>query len=281
MNSNHFEQFESAIRRHVGGGDLGNFELARHGKFVTYYAPFDAINAAAKVVLVGITPGITQAQNALVAARRALEAKVATEGALLAGKRTGAFSGPLRANLVDLLDRIELNAALGIASCGSLFDTFAYLLHTTSVLPFPVLKDGANYDGKPFPLDVPFLAEQVERHFVPQVRILRDAVFVPLGPVPAAVLKSLSQRGLLEERRVLDGLPHPSPANRERIDYFMGRKPKERLSVKTNPESIDRALARLLAATYAHRSGGNAASESASISRFSSLPGAKSSGSLS
>ena len=73
MNSNHFERFESAIRRHVGGGNLGNLELARDGHFVTYYTPFDAINAVAKVVLVGITPGITQAQNALVAARGALE----------------------------------------------------------------------------------------------------------------------------------------------------------------------------------------------------------------
>jgi len=97
----------------------------------------------------------------------------------------------------------------------------------------------------------------------------------------AGFWKALSQRSLLDERRALDGLPHPSPANRERIDYFMGRKPKERLSAKTTPESLDRALARLLAATYAHRSGGNAASESASISRFSGLPGAKSSGSLS
>jgi len=48
-------------------------------------------------------------------------------------------------------------------------------------------------------------------------------------------------------------LPHPSGANAERIAYFIGGKPRARLSVKVDPDKLDaareqalRAIAKLL-----------------------------------
>ena len=38
-------------------------------------------------------------------------------------------------------------------------------------------------------------------------------------------------------------MPHPSGANAERISYFLGRKPRERLSAKTDPHKLDGARA--------------------------------------
>jgi hypothetical protein len=68
---------------------------------------------------------------------------------------------------------------------------------------------------------------------------LRDAVFVPLGPKVSLALSWLAGRGLLDEARILHGLPHPSGANAERIAYFLGRKKKSALSSRTNGSQID------------------------------------------
>jgi hypothetical protein len=53
--------------------------------------------------------------------------------------------------------------------------------------------------------------------------------------------------GKLDPARVLEGLPHPSGANAERIAYFLGRKPREMLSAKTSAASIDAARERIKA----------------------------------
>ncbi|CAB4824516.1 unannotated protein [freshwater metagenome] len=65
--------------------------------------------------------------------------------------------------------------------------------------------------------------------------MLPNAVWVPLGPAPASALAMLSRDG------VLDGLPHPSGANGERIAYFLGRKERQYLSAKTNAAKLDAA----------------------------------------
>jgi hypothetical protein len=61
------------------------------------------------------------------------------------------------------------------------------------------------------------------------------------------VFQHLQGKGLLKAEQLLDGLPHPSGANAERISYFLGGKPREKLSSKTNAAVLDAAKARLLA----------------------------------
>ena len=48
-------------------------------------------------------------------------------------------------------------------------------------------------------------------------------------------------------------MPHPSDSNAERIAYFLGRKPREALSNKTNPDKYDQAKALMKALTQAVR----------------------------
>lgn len=55
------------------------------------------------------------------------------------------------------------------------------------------------------------------------------------------------KEGALASDVVLDGLPHPSGANAERIAYFLGRKAREALSPKTSPAGLDAARDRLRA----------------------------------
>jgi hypothetical protein len=67
------------------------------------------------------------------------------------------------------------------------------------------------------------------------------AWYVPLGKESARALGYLADKGIIPETRILDGLPHPSGANAERIAYFLGRKEKAALSGKTSPDALDTA----------------------------------------
>lgn len=62
-----------------------------------------------------------------------------------------------------------------------------------------------------------------------------------LGDKVAAALRFAAEQGCLDRSRILDGMPHPSGANAERIAYFMGKKNRDSLSVKTNPIKLDEA----------------------------------------
>jgi hypothetical protein len=205
------------------------------------YAPFDHVNTSARVVLVGITPGRQQAIAALLELRRKLLAGASVEDASRAAKETASFSGTMRPNLVAMLDYIGLQRWLGIATCADLFTMRADLVHLTSALRFPVYVNGENYGGTPRMTTHPILSKHLRENFADEVRRLPEAVFVPLGRPPADALRLLVREGAVDSARVLDGLPHPSGLNGERIAYFLGRTPSANLSAKTNPALIHAA----------------------------------------
>jgi len=225
--------------------------IERHGKLACHYAPFDHINRDAKIVLLGITPGAQQAGNALTELAAALHAGNSQLHALELAKQTASFSGPMRKNLIAMLDRIGLPAALEVESCACLFDTRSDLVHFTSALRYPVFVDGKDYSGSPSILATPVLREMTRRWLHEEIALLQEAFWVPLGKEPAAVLDDCVDRGELDVRRVLAGLPHPSGANAERIAYFLGTKKRGALSAKTNPELIDAAYLKLTHAVAA------------------------------
>jgi hypothetical protein len=80
-----------------------------------------------------------------------------------------------------------------------------------------------------------------------KVRALPDALRLPLGPKPTAALQYLVRLGVLARDRVLEGMPHPSGANGERIKFFLGEKPRAKLSRKTRPALIEAARKMLVA----------------------------------
>jgi hypothetical protein len=224
------------------------FLLARAGAVSAHYIPFDYVNPAARLVLVGISPGFVQWKNAVREARRQLMAGAPRDEVLRAAKYTGAFSGAIRPNLVALLDHVGLQRWLGIASCATLFDAHADLMHVTGVLRNPVFVNGKNYSGAaPNMLTTPLLQEQMLDYFAREVAPLRAAVYVPMGPKVGLALDWLAARGVLDGRRILHGIPHPSGANAERVAYFLGRKERATLSSRTNGPRIDAERAGLLA----------------------------------
>jgi hypothetical protein len=205
------------------------------------YAPFDHINTQAKIVLVGLTPGRKQMGNALRAAQKALQSGAGADQAKSQAKVFASFSGPMRRNLVDLLDGIGVQQWLGLESTTQLWEERADLVHFTSALRYPVFIDGENYSGAPNMLTTPILQEQLQQWFATEMESLTEAIFIPLGPKVSKAVEHVAQKMGMDSNRILSGLPHPSGANAERIAYFLGRKPRQELSVKTNPESLDAA----------------------------------------
>jgi hypothetical protein len=218
--------------------------MRRDGDWATYYAPFDHVNTSARVVLVGITPGRQQAVNALRALQQELAHGTAVPQSLEVAKRFASFSGPMRPNLVELLDAIGLPVLLGIDSTARLFGDRSDLVHYTSVLRYPVTRNRENYSGTPRIVSTRFTREELH-WFAEEAESLPQALFIPLGPAVTEALELLASEGRLDAGRILAGLPHPSGANAERIAYFCGRKPREALSRKTDPDKLDRARAEL------------------------------------
>ena len=229
--------------------DLDNraITLDQDGGLRVAYAPFDHIARDAKVVIVGITPGRVQATNALTAARRALRTGKSVPEALAEAKLTGSFSGPLRANLVAMLDAIGVAEHLGVGTTAELFRPGSQDVHFTSALRYPVFVGGQNYNGTPDMLRTPLLRRMVETHLAEEARMLPDALWLPLGPRPEAALRHLSEQGLLDRKRIVGGLPHPSGANAERIAVFLGRKSPDLASRQTNAAKLLNAFKTLSA----------------------------------
>jgi hypothetical protein len=151
----------------------------------------------------------------------------------------------MRENLVAMLDHVGAQQVLGVATCAELFDLSRELAHLSSALRYPVFVGGENYNGAPDMLCTPALRRMVETHLAEEARALPNALWLPLGGKPAAALHHLAAAGLVDQDRILDGLPHPSGANGERIAYFLGRKSRAALSAKTQPALIDAARERL------------------------------------
>lgn len=254
MQTQLFDRFAPSIRA-LSDSELSDgaaldskFKMADDGRLRVCYAPFEYVNTEAKLVIVGITPGRTQMINALREARDQLKRGADSISALRAAKRIGGFSGAMRPNLVNLLDCIGLHKWLHIASCSELFGlgSAGQLVQTASALRNPVFLDGENYNGLPNMTRHPLLRERLLGDFGSDAPLFANAVFVPLGDKVSEALHFLVAAGKLERSRILDGLPHPSGANAERIAYFLGRKTRAALSAKTDPKKLDDARGALL-----------------------------------
>jgi hypothetical protein len=224
------------------------FLMAEQGRVRVCYAPFEYLNSEAKLVIVGITPGRTQMVNALREAGNQLKRDADSITALRAAKRVAAFSGAMRPNLIALLDCIGIPQWLGVESCSKLFDEeqAGQLIQTASALRNPVFLDGENYNGTPNMIRNPLLRQRLLEDFGSDISSLRDAVFLPLGDKVSEALHFLADQGRLERSHILDGLPHPSGPNAERIAYFLGRKDRGALSAKTDPHKLDQARGALM-----------------------------------
>jgi len=208
---------------------VNDFLLDAQGRLRVYYAPFEHVNAAARVAVVGLRPGWQQLRLAFEAARDALRRGDDTRAALRAAAADAAFAG-MRRTLCRMLDELGLPARLGLDESAALFTTHASLLHTTSALRFPVFvgDEQENYSGSPSPARNPFLLAQA-RVFMAELEQLGDAIVVPLGKAVADALRAVG----VPAARCLYGFPHPSGANGHRTRLFAAARERLRAQVAT------------------------------------------------
>ena len=222
-----FARFESTLRALPSRSTYAQSDLlipelliSSEDRLCMYYAPIDWTNHNAQVVLLGITPGWTQMELAYRGAAAPIAARASPETVVRAAKSLGAFAGSIRNNMLRMLDDIGLPQALGIAASSELFGSASALLHTTSVIRYPVFVETRNYTGTPAPMTSPMLAEMARTILVSELKSVPSALIVPLGKAVEGTLDTLAREGSLNPNRWLSGFPHPSGANGHRVRIF-------------------------------------------------------------
>lgn len=213
----------------------GDLLMERSGQLEMYYAPHnEVINPAAKIMIVGITPGWTQMSLALKSAQEGLKAGLTDEAVCRQAKEAAGFAGPMRTHLLDMLDTLELPQYLGIRSSAELFMEHRGLLHTTSLLRYPVFAAGKNYNGThPGLLTDSFLKPKAVLSLREELSFMDEPLIIPLGIRVEQVLQLLVQDGVLNTGRCLWGFPHPSGANGHRQKQFAGNKESMRDQIRS------------------------------------------------
>lgn len=196
-----------------------DFLLGEEGRIEIYYAPLHGVTTDAKIIIVGITPGIQQMVAAFAEARRLLHEGMKLPHLFKEIRRRMAFKGPMRTNLIDMLDKIGVADRLELASTAQLFDDASHLLHSTSALRYPVFNQGKNYTGSNPPIHRSTLLKSLLTSTLPpELDQVPDALIVPLGK--AVTTDALKIIGFDKGRSVLRGFPHPSGGNGHRKAQF-------------------------------------------------------------
>ena len=191
------------------------FLINKEANIKIYYAPFDYVNSKAKIMIVGITPGLQQMLQSF---------QVINDGkSLKEVKDLSSFKGSMRTTLVKYLDKLKVNKKLKIKSCESLFNKDSKHLHTTSLVKYPVFDKGKNYSGSNI-LKKKMLIEFIEKNFLKELKTLKKAIIIPLGNTVSSTIEYLNNKYNLKLTCFLKGFPHPSGANaRKNIQFKENR----------------------------------------------------------
>jgi hypothetical protein len=200
-----------------------SFLIEKHNDIDMYYAPHNEyINNNAKIVIVGITPGWTQMKMAFEQFIKSYASGAALEFCLKESKKAAGFAGPMRRNLLAMLDQCGIPETLGLPGASSLFRENGNFLHTTSIIKYPVFINGQNYTGhRPSIERAAFLQNYACKAFPNELASIQgNALVIPLGKTVERVIFKLAEADKLPDHTYLTGFPHPSGANGHRIKQF-------------------------------------------------------------
>jgi len=226
-----FEKFENKIIK-LRDGKLNkenilnqDFLLNKNGNMKIYYAPHNEYtNVNAKVVIVGICPGWTQTELAYQQAKFDLGNSIDTNTILKNCKKKARFAGSMRNNLINMLDELKLPQKLNTNSTSELFEDNE-IMHTTSLIPYPVFINGKNYNGHtPLIMESKFLMQYVRNHFFKEIINIDKPLIIPLGKAVEDILNIMIKENIVSKNQCLFGFPHPSGANGHRKEQFIKNK---------------------------------------------------------
>jgi len=199
------------------------FLLEKEKYIEIYYAPFDYINSKAKIVIVGITPGLQQMLQSYEVINQGKSFKEV--------KDLSSFKGSMRTGLIKYLDELKINDILKIKSCESLFNKNSKYLHTTSLVKYPVFDKGKNYSGANI-LKKKILLDFIEKNFLEELKTLKKSIIIPLGNTVSSTIEYLNNKYKLKLSCFLKGFPHPSGANARKNIQFKENKRNMKLLLR-------------------------------------------------
>jgi hypothetical protein len=106
---------------------------------------------------------------------KALKAVASLGDALTEAKRSASFTGPMRFNLLALLDAILVPAPFGRTCAAEFFESEAGA-HLTSALRYPLYVDSRNCSGPPNVLRHPPLANMIDRYLAEDAARIKNEI---------------------------------------------------------------------------------------------------------
>lgn len=214
-----------SINKDTIKSDIFLLESNEKKKINIYYAPFEYVNNTAKVVIIGITPGYFQMQQAYTTIWNHRDQEISDENLLHEVKKLSSFQGPMRKNLIAMVDELGLHKYLQIPSTANLFDTHTHLVQTNSVIKYPVFYRGENYNGStPNMIRTDTLLSYIKEGFVKEINMMDNPLLIPLGVNVSQLLDYLIENKHIKKHMILRGFPHPSGGNGHRHRQFAEHK---------------------------------------------------------
>ncbi|CAH0344101.1 hypothetical protein [Bacillus sp. CECT 9360] len=199
------------------------FLIEQHGDLTMYFSPHNEyVNREARIVIVGITPGWTQMKTAFEQAVRSMRRGKSPETLFKEAKTAASFSGAMRTHLISMLTECGVARALQLENAEALFHEKRDLLHTTSIIKYPVFYHHKNYTGHQPKVDQSSLLRHYAYEVFPKEieELHHSPLIIPLGKSVEQVIRTLIDDRKLSGLTCLFGFPHPSGANGHRKKQF-------------------------------------------------------------
>lgn len=174
----------------------------------------------------------------------------------------------MKPNLLKIMQHFGSDRILGVADGAPLWTHNAVLLHVTSVAAHAFFASGKMFAGSfDEVMASPLLRKCFMDCFVPSAREMsREALFLALGPCPAAALGWCVQRGVLKRAQVLGAFCHPATSGGSTVKYYLRGISRQELKLsdpmRHRTGRLDQAYTQMRSAT-AFRLGAGAATISA------------------
>lgn len=220
------DQFRDIInKRGESAAQTAETRLEHEGRDELFYIPFEHVNSAARLVIVGITPGPKQIKLAYRTVSSKIKVGLPDDQILFEAKKQAGFGDQsMRPNLLRMLKHFRFAEILGIDEEEQLWADRADLLHATSVVPHAAFRKGKPFAGSfEEVLKTPIFRESFERDFASSLSLLSsEAVYVGLGPTPLDALDHCVGRGLIAASQILGAFAHSSTQAGSQVDIYLG-----------------------------------------------------------
>ncbi|PZR82453.1 MAG: hypothetical protein DI537_36590 [Stutzerimonas stutzeri] len=188
------------------------------------WAPFDHIDRNARIVIVGVTPGPTQARRSYDAVRAAAVKGIDPQADLERIKAEASFRGNvIEPNLKSLLEHGGLAESAGIEDIDNLWTKEASKVHFTSTIRYPTFINGKLFNNQIDSLEHPELRKYVETYLAEELAsVPTDADIVALGQKGPRIVRHAARAAGIDSRRVV-ALPHPSGSATGAVRDFLSK----------------------------------------------------------